>query len=179
MKFLSNLPIRRKVMLVMMLTAGVALLLACIALLSYESRAYRAKLERDLSTLAKIIGATTAPPMSFNYEKEAGEYLEALKAEPQILAARLFRADRSPFVGYTRPGHESDLPAMAESDGFHGSGDRLTHVSALYDEEEKTRTGTVVLVADYSGIRERLKSYAGLLAVFLFTSGLVALVLSA
>ena len=44
MKLLHDLPIRRKVMLVMMLTTGVALLLACTALLSYELREFRHKL---------------------------------------------------------------------------------------------------------------------------------------
>ncbi len=179
MRFVRNLPIRRKVMAVMMLTASVALLLAGATLLSYELRGYHAKIERDLSILTKIMGSWMAPAIEFNDEKSAGEVLEALKAEPQILGARLFRSDGTTFASFVRPGYESELPAAPGSDGYHVGGNRITHVAALKDDEEKFRLGTLVLLADYSAMHERLKSYSGLLGIVLLTSGLVALVLSA
>ncbi len=179
MRTLRNMPIRRKVVVVVMLTAGVALLLTFAALLSYEGRGFRAKLERDLATMAQIIGATSVPAMSFDDAATAGEFLGALKAEPQILAARLYWATGVPFASYARREVDVNLPGRPPADGYSFSDKRLTYTSALHDEEENSRVGTIVLVADFSGMHERLVSYSSVLAVVLLTSGLVALGLSA
>jgi PAS domain-containing protein len=179
MKPLHDLPIRRKVMLVMMLTTGLALLLACTALLSYELREYRHRLERDLTTLAKVIAANSAAAVSFDDAEAAAEMLAALKAEPQIVGARIYRQSGEPLAEYLRPEARAPLPGTPGSSGFSVANDRLHYFGAIEDVREQTPTGTLYLVADFVGLRERVKSYAGLLAMVLVAAGIVAFALSA
>ena len=179
MKLLHDLPIRRKVMLVMMLTTGVALLLACTALLSYELREFRHKLESDLATLGQVIGANSSAAISFDDEQAATEMLAALRAEPQIVAARIYRQGGQPLAGYIRPGATATLPDAPSSTAFHVADDRLHHFAPVEDAREKGHAGTIYLAAEFGGMRDRVKSYAGLLVIVLVASGLVAFALSA
>jgi PAS domain S-box-containing protein len=179
MKLLHDLPIRRKVMLVMMLTTGVALLLACTALLSYELREFRHKLESDLATLGQVIGANSSAAISFDDEQAATEMLTALRAEPQIVAARIYRQGGQPLAGYIRPGATAALPDKPNGTTFFAADDRLHHFAPIEDPREQVQAGTIYLAAEFGGMRDRVKSYAGLLGVVLVASGLVAFALSA
>ena len=57
--------IRPKVVIVTMLTACAALLLAGSALLWLELSDFRTRLERDVATLARVIGANSVAAISF------------------------------------------------------------------------------------------------------------------
>ena len=179
MKFLRNLPIRRKLMVVMMLATSVALLLSGIALLWHELRDFRVNLEANISTMARIVSSNSVAAISFDDENAAAETLLGLKVEPQILAAGIYREDSGLFAKYIRKGVRTPLPEVAGPDGCTISGDRMIRASGLFDERERRRVGTIYIVADSGGIRERIKSYAGLLSLVLLTSALVALALSA
>ena len=54
--FLRDTPIKRKLMLVILLTTGFALLLTASALTTYETVTFRHSLAVDMGVLARIIG---------------------------------------------------------------------------------------------------------------------------
>ena len=56
MRFLKNLSLRRKQMLVIMLTSSVALLLACAAFIAYDTVTFRRELSEKVTILADAIG---------------------------------------------------------------------------------------------------------------------------
>src|SRR5687767_3107790 len=103
MSWLQNLPIRRKITLVILLTCGAALVLACAALAAYEWYDFRRTLVRDTTVLADIIGSNVRADLSFDDQKGARETLSAMALEPNIAAARLFRQNGEPFVDFARP----------------------------------------------------------------------------
>ena len=179
MRFLRNLPIRQKVIAVVMMTTAVALLLAGGALLWYELHDFRAKLERDLSTLARVIGANSVAAVSFDDETAATEMLAALKAEPQIRAACIYRNNGTRLATYTSGNGATSFPSWPIQFGFGAKPDRLTYLAQIYDEKEEKRVAAIYMEADMSGVRQRVQSYAGLLALVVVTSGLIALGLSA
>jgi PAS domain S-box-containing protein len=179
MSFIRNLPIRSKVVLVTMLTACAALLLAGGALLWLELSQFRAKLERDVSTLAKVIGANSVAAISFDDRDAATELLMALRAEPKIFAACIYSSDGQRLATFRRHGSAGRFPAAPAADGFALTGDSLTYFAAIEDEREHARIGTIFFEANFGEMRDRLWSYAKLLSVVLLASGLVALVLSA
>ncbi|MEO7319201.1 MAG: PAS domain S-box protein, partial [Chthoniobacteraceae bacterium] len=179
MNYLRNLPIRRKLMLVMMLATSVALLLSGGALLWSELRDFRVNLEASISTMARIVSSNSVAAISFDDDHAATETLRGLKVEPLILAAAIYRADGELFAQYARKGNTDELPPNPGPDGSRMSGHRMIRVSGLFDDRERTRVGTIYIVADSGGIRERIQSYAGLLALVMLTSALVALALSA
>ena len=179
MSFVRNLPIRRKVMGVTLLTAGVALLLTCGALLWFEGNDFREKLRRDVATLAKVIAANSVAAVSFGDRDAAAEMLTALRAEPQILAACIYGANGARLAIYRRAGTAGDFPRAPEPDGFTFTADRLTFFGPIDDPREQARIGTIYFVADFGEMSRRRQSYGQLLALVVAASGLVAFLLSA
>jgi hypothetical protein len=84
MQFLRNTSIKRKQTLIVMLTSGIALVMACVAFATYEVVTFRAAMEQNLSTLAEMIANNTSAALDFGDPKAAVETLSALRAEPNI-----------------------------------------------------------------------------------------------
>jgi signal transduction histidine kinase len=178
MRFFHHLPIRKKIVTVTMLAAVAALLLTGGALFTYELRGYRTNLERDLQTLAQIIGSNCVAALSFGDKAAAIETLSALRAEPQILAACIYDPDGAPLATFTGGRLTTNVPQTRGPDGFRLLGDRLTYFGPIHDERENRRVGTVYFETDFSGIRQRLRSYSGILGLVLAVACLLALALS-
>ena len=62
---LQNLSIRRKLILITMLTSSIALLLSSASFLIYDLISFRHLLTQDLTTQAEIIGYNSAAAMAF------------------------------------------------------------------------------------------------------------------
>jgi hypothetical protein len=95
-----NLPVRHKLLIIIMFTAGVALWLACGAILTYDQISKRAEMQRDLEVLSEIIGLNSTAALTFHDPRAAEEVLSALKAMPHIVSARIYTADGMPFASY-------------------------------------------------------------------------------
>ena len=65
MQRLRKTSIKGKQTLIVMLTSGLALLLACVAFSSYELITFRAAMIDNLSTLAEIIGNNSSAALDF------------------------------------------------------------------------------------------------------------------
>src|SRR5215471_11508501 len=100
-----NLSIRRKQLLIIMLTSSIALLLACTAFTAYELITFRTGMVRNLSTLAEIVGNNTAAALDFTDATAASETLSALKAEPDIIGACVYAPRGGVFARYDRDGN--------------------------------------------------------------------------
>jgi signal transduction histidine kinase/ActR/RegA family two-component response regulator/HAMP domain-containing protein len=177
MSWLRDLPIRRKLTLVILLTCTAVLLIACTALAAYELYDYRRNMARDTTVLADILAKNTRAAVAFQDETAAGETLQALQSEPHVVAAVLFARDGARFAEYMRagttPGH---VPALA-NDGYRFEGGHLTLFHPVILNEK--RIGTLYMRMDLQGIHARLGLFAGISALVLSGSLLMALVLSA
>ncbi len=76
-----DLPIRRKLGLLVLSSTGLALILACTGLAVYERIRFREAVVSELTTLADTLGANSAASLAFNDQKTAQEMLSALLAE--------------------------------------------------------------------------------------------------
>src|SRR5436190_12392064 len=86
-----DLPIKRKLTLIILLTSSIVLLLACAAFVIYDQITFRRSMIDDLDTLAEIIGENSRGALSFGVPKAGKEVLAALKARPHIVAAGLYK----------------------------------------------------------------------------------------
>ena len=171
---IRTLPIRLKLIAVTTMTALVALILASAALFFFETRSFRANLERELSTLAQVIGANASAAASFFDEDAAAEFLTALRAEPQITAAAIYSANNTRLAEYVRdPDGKFAPPPRPGADGFVATPEVLTLFAPIVDHREGVRVGTILFQADYRSVSERVKTYGtALFGVF----GMAALV---
>src|SRR2546428_12259365 len=100
---LRSLPFRHKLTLILTLTSGLALLLACAAFLAYDIVSFRVRMVGDLETLAQVVGDNSTAAITFNDPEAAEEVLGALRAKRDIIAAFLFMPDGRIFASYHRP----------------------------------------------------------------------------
>src|SRR5215471_382922 len=122
-----NLSIRRKQLLIIMLTSSIALLLACTAFTAYELVTFRKGMVRNLSTLAEIVGNNTAAALDFTDTTAASETLSALKAEPDIIGACVYAKKGGIFARYDRPSNATSFqpPVAPLEEGYTFQKDRL------------------------------------------------------
>src|SRR5438874_9032860 len=119
MQMFRKLSIKRKQTLIILLTSGAALLLACIAFATYEVAIFRKAMVRNLSILAEIIGNNTTAALEFNDTKVVNETLSALKAEPNIVGAGVYTKEGEVFAVYDRPGNAIPfVPPKVQKGGY-------------------------------------------------------------
>ncbi len=175
---LQNLSIKRKLMLITMLTSSVALLLSSASFLTYDLISFRHLLTQDLETQAQIIGYNSAAAMAFRDEPVASATLAALKAKDDIVAAVLYTPDGKIFAQYVPGGNTAPavLPSQLAHRGYLLGG---AYFDVLHDVTlNGEHVGTLLLRSDMREWSFRAKRYAVIFFVFVFASGLFALLLS-
>src|ERR1700759_3976905 len=98
MKWLNNIPLRRKVTVVILMTCSAVLLLACGVLAVYQMVDYRKMMARDMAVLAEVVAQNTRAAMAFDDQNKAQDTLMALKSEPSVVAACIYDQQGSPFA---------------------------------------------------------------------------------
>jgi signal transduction histidine kinase/DNA-binding response OmpR family regulator len=172
-----NLSLKRKLQLIIMATVGAALVVACATFLVYDLIAFKRSMQRDLETLAEILGSNSTAALTFGDQSAARELLSGLKAKQHILTAGIYSADGQPFTFYRRAGLSPEFVAPpAEPDGSRFTSDRLIlfHRIVLYDQA----VGTIYLESDLEEIHTRLARFAGIVALVLVGTSLLAFLLS-
>ena len=173
---LRNLPIRRKLMAIILLTSGAVALLMCAAFLTNEFIMFRQNTIRQLGVTGGIIGANSTAALAFDNQNDAAETLSALAADHHIVSAALYDSAGKVFAFYPAGPAPDDFPAKPEADGYHlGWSDLVTFQPVV---QGGRRLGTLYLRSDMGALYERLRLYAALMAVVLAGSLLVAYVLS-
>ena len=177
MRFLQNTSIRRKQMLVIMLTSTVALLLACAGFAVYEVVSYRQELVWSLTSLAQMIGDNASGALDFNDPKAAEDMLSSLKARPNIVAACIYTKDGSPFAKYLRSDVRADFTfPKLEAEGYRFTSSQLVLFYTIREKDDKV--GSMYLESDLSRLTARLRRYVIIIVAVLCASMLAALLLS-
>jgi len=116
---LKDLSIKRKLMLITMLTSGVAVVLSSAGFLIYDLISFRNSLSQDLMTQADIIGYNSAAAMAFKDEASATVTLSALQAKQDIVSAVLYTRDGKIFANYSHANAPPPpLPAPPQERGY-------------------------------------------------------------
>src|SRR5687768_14781119 len=102
MRFLRDLPIKRKLTFITMLTSGVALLLACAAFVTYELIVFKKTMVSDHLSTAKMVADSSSAALSFNEPTSAEQTLKALSAHPHMRFGAIFDKDGKLFARYER-----------------------------------------------------------------------------
>ncbi|WP_136524248.1 putative bifunctional diguanylate cyclase/phosphodiesterase [Geomonas ferrireducens] len=172
--FIRNLPLQRKLMLIIMLCCTATLLLASLFFVAREAKVlYRAQ-EEDLVSIAEVIGENSASAVVFNDPKSAEDTVRPLAAKSSILAAYIITKDGRLFARYLAPGAEREklplelvpegaTPAditravqQVQNEAYRSSffSGYASAVKSIYLDGEQV--GTVVLHANASGFLRNL-----------------------
>lgn len=174
---LRNIPIKRKLMLVILLTSGFAILVMGSALIAYELGTFRRSLTGNMEVLAQIIASNSTAAVAFDDRENANEILRALAAENQITAAAIYDRNGQLFASFPEAISATQLPPAPGPVGHRFERSHLVMVQPIF--QEGGRLGTIYLQADLTQMYRRLSVYGILLLVVSVCSFLGAMALSA
>jgi PAS domain S-box-containing protein len=171
-----DMPIKQKLLVIIMSVTTAALLLSGLGIVIADSVLFRAALQRDISALAQIVADNSTAALAFEDPRTATETLASLRARPHLLAACIYRPDGGIFARYVHPGAKAGCPLGNAPDQllFTSTGLMIRRPIAL----NQRRIGTLVLFYDLDEISERARLYGQTVLIILLISSLVAFLLS-
>jgi PAS domain S-box-containing protein len=174
-----DMPIKQKLMVIIMSVTTAALLLSGLGIVIADSLLFRAAMQRDISGLAQIVGDNSTAALAFNDPQTATQTLASLKARPRLVAGCIYRPDGTLFATYVRAdAGDACPPRMEESSEdeqrFTSSELMVRHPITLNHKP----LGTILLLNDLGGISERIRLYGQTVLLILLVSSFVAFVLS-
>ncbi len=169
-----DMPIRRKLMTVILLTSGAVLMLSCAGFCTYEMVALRKGMLKEYTTGAQIIAANSTASLAFRNEADAAEVLAAFKTDPRVVEACLYDQKGKVLARYPAGAPVSIFPTHPSESGY-----RQDHLEIFYPVLQGSRVlGTVFLQSDLSDLSERYYAYAWLAGAIIACSILLAYLLS-
>ncbi|MDB5461261.1 MAG: integral rane sensor hybrid histidine kinase [Caulobacteraceae bacterium] len=102
--------------------AALVLVVAGLAVAAYNENTFKAQASREAQVQADIVAASVTAALAFDDESAAQEYLDALRANPQVEAAGLYNSAGRLLAGYRREARQAlptrvVNPFSAQSDG--------------------------------------------------------------
>ena len=168
--------IHKKLMVVVLASAAVALLVTGAAMAYYDLRSFREAWIGDLAAQAEIVGFAAAPAIEFQDPQTAGSYLASLRGKPTIVAAAIYSASGSRFASYAAAGTPApDFPELPGTEGHSLHGSEVELFRRIVAGKEIL--GTVFIRARYD-LAARLLSYVGIVGGVMTLSLLIALLVS-
>ena len=192
MQFLKNLSIKRKLILIVLVTTGAALFLASIALITHDFLRFRSETKKELTTTAEIIGLNSTAALEFADPGAGKEILSALKENPNIVSAAIYDKGGELFTSYdsnddTRAteagtGDKSEdlkpivIPREPRDTGTYvESGLMMIYLPITLDNE---KIGTIYLSADMNEVYTTLRQNIAIILIIFLACFLVAFTLS-
>lgn len=177
MRWLSDLPIRWKLVLVTVLTSIIVELLAVGIIAFYIGRNDRAQKVREFSVQAEVLASSLAAPLAFDDVDSTQQYLSALRANPEIAAAGAYGSTGRLLAGYARAGVAArTLPQQAPPTG------EWFRDSQLFVSQPVTKTGTAIgtiyLAVDVETLTTQLARFGALIILATLGSLAIAVPLS-
>jgi len=172
----EGLPIRRRLIRSMLLASGAVLLLTALALFTRELVTWRAAGIQQLSTLSRVVAANSTAALAFDNREDGESVLEAMRADPNIVAAALYDAEGHLFAAYPRSASALVVPERVDGESYRVEGGHLLGYEPV--AEGPRRMGTLFVRMDLRAARDRLWLYGQMLVGVVAASGLFAYLLS-
>ncbi|MEG3638453.1 ATP-binding protein [Magnetococcus sp. PR-3] len=159
MKSLSTLPIKWKLVVMIMAVSLLGLLISGAAFVVLNKQAVDRAMTEELRVLAKVIGDRSTAALAFDDQRLGQENLAALSAESAILSACLYGSDQRTFAHYYRDAQNAPrCNTLSTVAGVHHTDVSIEVVLPI--EVEGTPVGRIAI---YSGLQKLHGQFLNLL----------------
>lgn len=172
---LERLPLKNKLILIIMLTSSVSLLIISSALIIYDRIKTEELWTQKVLVLGEVIADRSTAALSFNDETLAHENLSALRALPAIMLGCIYDASKELFAAY-RPDESAmaGCPANIREEFIQYESDLMASRTPVL--LNNTEVGSVYIVYSLAEVNSRLFDYLRVvLIVFLIVMGIAYL----
>lgn len=168
--------VRAKLIRIVLSTTAIALLVAAIAMLTYDLSNYRQSVVSGLSAEASVLALSTAPAVAFDDRAVALRDLSAMQARAAIRVAAVYGTGGRLYVFYARPGQPPPPATLpVPHTGVRMTGNQIEYAQPIIHNGEML--GTIYLRATYE-LGARVRAYLGIFALVILLGMTVALVSS-
>ena len=171
-----GLPIKQKLVLMMMATSIAVLLLASVGYIAMDYYNTREDLRRELTTQADVILKNSTAALEFLDPSLSARDAGHGGPQPAHSHRMSVRRDRQTVLGIHRPLASMPCPTAPGPDGYTFLPDRLVIVSSI--DLQGRRTGALLLRSDLDLLQTRLRGQLLIVAVLLVLTSGVALLMS-
>jgi signal transduction histidine kinase len=174
---INNLPVKQKLLLVIMATTLMGLVLASAAFLGYDRYQVKKNMAQDISALGRLIADRSAAALVFDDPHLAEKNLAALRVKSSIVAACIYGEDGIILASYSaKDVGKERFPAVSDTLGHAFTSNSLTLFESV--ELEGKRIGTVYVRANLKELDTLWKQYLAAAALIIFLVSLVVFFLS-
>jgi len=186
-RWLRNLPIRRKLTLIVLVTSGVAVVFASAAFLGYDYWNYRKQMVAELGVYAENLAQLLVPTLEpGNFGPEVDRLLssymqrvtmEALQNRKSVETALMFDENGEQVGGLARGAGTRVVPEIPAGDVVEFRGSKLVAFEGIRSDEGK-RLGTIYIESNVEELADRRRTYIFILALLTLGSLALALLLA-
>ncbi|MGA1795077.1 MAG: response regulator [bacterium] len=173
----QNISIKRKLILIILLTSWITLLVASIAFIVKDVVTFRQAMVKDITSIAQVVGMNSSGALVFNDPRTAENNLSALRSKPNVTFACIYDRDGTVFATFSgRDTADAFTPPAPQKTGhyFHMGHLYLFHQILL----EREMIGTIFIQTDLSEIHSRIKQSGGIVGIIISVAFLLAMMLS-
>src|SRR5437773_4218322 len=169
-------PIRHTLMTVILLACGAVMLITSAAFIAYEYVTFRQLMVRNVKILGEAIAANSTAALAFDNPDDAREVLAAFKAQPHIIAARLYRSGGQLIASYPDGAARGSTVQLLRADGYRFEHGLLSGVQAVV--QGGRRMGTLYLESDLGEIYEHFQLFVTIGATIMLVCCVAAYLIS-
>jgi signal transduction histidine kinase/ActR/RegA family two-component response regulator len=171
-----HLPIRLKLIAMIMMTSSAVLVLASLGYLLLDYYQTRAQLEQDLEVQADLILQNSVAALNFSDERIARETLNTLASKPNIRLACLYDRSNRLLEGYRYDLQSGTCPPSPPAQG-NRFGSEFVQLISVGTADDETY-GTLLLRSDLAALARRGRFQLTVVSLLLVLALGVAVVLS-
>ena len=168
--------IKRKLIALIMLTSGIALIVAFALMVVSDYVSFRSGLVRDLRTLAAVVGTNGSSALDFDDEEFATKTLAALAATPNITTAAIYTKDGRVLAEYLRDNQSESPPPQPGPERYLFKHGYLTLFHPILRGGE--RIGSIYLQSTLHEMNVRLMRYGLIGGAIVLGASLIAFLFS-
>jgi signal transduction histidine kinase len=172
----SKLSIRTKLLMLVLVASGSAVLLSSVVLVVNDWRVARDSFAKQLLSLADILGANASAAVGFEDEESAGELLSSLRLQSGVEMGCIYDSSGRLFASYLRHGTPPAHPPTELGYSF-GSDGQLEVAQQIFRGSEPI--GVLYIRASTAAMRRQMFFSMGVATVALVLSLAAALALCA
>ena len=166
---------RARVIIAGVAVAIIGLVAAGLAIVSYDNRVYKEQKLNEAAVDARILAASVTAALAFQDPKTVQEYVDALRANPEIAAAAVYGSDGMSIASLVNASAEA-LPTEPPPEGSTFEGNVIRVSLPVIQNSEKL--GDVYLRMVTDPLSRRISRY-GAIILLLFMAALVVAILAA
>lgn len=174
-KFFLKLPIRRKLLLIVIFTSLIVLSTTLVFFIYFSAERIRENLVQEMTVLAEIIGNRSTAAIEFFDPKTANENLNALKARRSVELACLYDITNAEFAKYVRGGEDKKCPVLDRRGGFFTDDELRVYQDIIVKKEV---VGSIAVISDLKDLNKALQRYLVYTGFAIFIGAIVAFFLS-